>query len=182
MDELVFITGNQNKANFLSKWLGRPIAHQKVDLDEIQSTDLREIVADKARRAYEIVKKPVLVEDVSMQFAALKGLPGPFIKWFNDAGMDTLCRMLDGFADRSAEGHTLYGLFDGSKLELFEGVMRGIIADAPRGTGGFGFDAIFINEGQKVTRAEMDETTYVATSYRTPAIHQLKAYLDRRAN
>lgn len=43
----IFITGNQNKADYLSRQLGIQIDHKKVDLDEIQSTDLHEIVEHK---------------------------------------------------------------------------------------------------------------------------------------
>ena len=47
------------------------VLHQKLDLDEIQSLDLRTVVEHKVRQAYELVKKPVLVEDTSLQFEAL---------------------------------------------------------------------------------------------------------------
>ncbi|OYW42320.1 hypothetical protein B7Z28_01615, partial [Candidatus Saccharibacteria bacterium 32-45-3] len=99
----VFITGNQNKADYLSRQLGVKLDHQKIDLLELQSTDLHEIVAHKLKQAYETVQKPVLVEDVSLVFNALGDLPGPYIKWFVDhAGDVACCKMLDGFDDRSA--------------------------------------------------------------------------------
>jgi inosine/xanthosine triphosphate pyrophosphatase family protein len=68
---LTFITGNPKKAEYLAKYLGFPIDHEKIELDEIQSIDLREIVEHKVRQAYEISQKPVLVEDVSLEFEAL---------------------------------------------------------------------------------------------------------------
>ncbi len=52
-----------------------------VELDEIQSLDLQTIVKHKAQQAYEIVKGPVLVEDVSLEFNALGKLPGTFISF-----------------------------------------------------------------------------------------------------
>ena len=51
------------------------VLHEKIDLDEIQSLDLREIVEHKVRQAYEKIKKPVLVEDTSLRFEALGKLP-----------------------------------------------------------------------------------------------------------
>ena len=45
----IFITGNQHKADYLSRQLGVAIAHQKVELDELQSTDLHVIVEHKLR-------------------------------------------------------------------------------------------------------------------------------------
>ena len=54
----VFITGNQNKADYLSRQLGVELDHQKIDLLELQSTDLHEIVAHKLKQAYETVQNP----------------------------------------------------------------------------------------------------------------------------
>jgi inosine/xanthosine triphosphate pyrophosphatase family protein len=64
MQTIIFITGNQKKADYLAKYLGLSIEHEKIDLDEIQSLDLREIVEHKVKQAYAKVGKPVLVEDV----------------------------------------------------------------------------------------------------------------------
>ena len=55
MQSITFITGNQKKADYLARYLGFPIEHQKIDLDEIQSLDLREIVEHKVKQAYEKV-------------------------------------------------------------------------------------------------------------------------------
>ena len=82
MKNITYITGNQHKADYLANYLGHPIDYQKVDLDEIQSMDLMEIVRHKVRQAYNVIKKPVVVEDTSLEFKALGGLPGPFIKHF----------------------------------------------------------------------------------------------------
>jgi inosine/xanthosine triphosphate pyrophosphatase family protein len=62
----VFVTGNQHKADHLSRLLGLPLEHVKLDLDEIQSADVSEIAAHKAKQAYELVKRPVFVEDVAL--------------------------------------------------------------------------------------------------------------------
>ena len=49
MTNITFITGNQNKADYLAKYLGHSVDHVKLDLDEIQSLDLKEIVEHKVR-------------------------------------------------------------------------------------------------------------------------------------
>lgn len=164
----VFITGNQNKADYLSRQLGVTIEHQKVELDELQSTDLHTIVEHKLRQAYAVVGRPVLVEDVGLSFTALGDLPGPYIKWFVEhAGGEACCRMLDGFSDRSAIIRCTFGYFDGERIEFFDSESRGTISDHPRGENGFGFDTFFINEGYTITRAEMsqeeNERTYATT-------------------
>ena len=82
MQSITFITGNQKKADYLARYLGFPIEHIKLDLDEIQSLELQEIVEHKVKQAYAKIKKPVIVEDASLEFTALGRLPGPFIKFF----------------------------------------------------------------------------------------------------
>ena len=154
----VFITGNQDKADYLSRTLGIALEHQKVELDEIQSPDPRAVVEHKVRQAYRLLNKPVLVEDTSLSFVALGGLPGTFVKFFVDAenGLENMCRMLDGFEDRSAYASATYGYFDGRKARFFAGRLDGVIADHPRGTGGYGWDKIFIPNGYGgLTRAEL---------------------------
>lgn len=154
----IFISGNQNKIDYLSKTLGFTLDHQKIDLDEIQSADPKVVIEHKVRQAYELIKKPVLVEDTSLSFNALDNLPGPFVKYFVDAenGLENMCRMLDGFDDRSAYGSVIYGYFDGNDLRFFEGRLNGTIAQHPRGDGGYGWDKIFIPEDyDDLTRAEL---------------------------
>lgn len=163
----VFITGNQSKADYLSRQLGVKIEHQKIDIDEIQSTNLHEIVTHKLRQAYAICLKPVLVEDVSLVFHALGELPGPFIKWFVDeAGDEACCRMLDGFRDRTATIRCTFGYYDGMTMTFFDSELIGSIANDPAGENGFGFDRFFVHAGRTMTRAEMsqeeNERTYAA--------------------
>jgi non-canonical purine NTP pyrophosphatase (RdgB/HAM1 family) len=163
----VFITGNQSKADYLSRQLGVTIAHQKIELDELQSTDLHRIVEHKLRQAYAVVGQPVLVEDVSLSYAALGDLPGPYIKWFVEhAGDEACCRMLDGFDDRSAIIRCTFGYFDGLKIKYFDSVQSGMIAMHPQGDNGFGFDRFFMHEGMNYTRAQMsqeeNERTYAS--------------------
>ena len=81
---LYLITGNPHKLVELQRMLPPSIEveHRKLELDEIQSLDLHEIVRHKLREAYKKMKAPVMVEDVSAELASLNGLPGPFIKFF----------------------------------------------------------------------------------------------------
>lgn len=177
--KLTFITGNQGKADQLSEWLGYPIDHLKLDLDELQSVDLKAVVKHKALGAYAKIKTPVLVEDVEIRCLAMGGLPGPFIKWFIKDDIELSCKMLDAFDDRRAVARVMYALNDGHTIHYFEGETEGSIAKVPKGTGGFGWDAIFIPKGYAQTRAEMTQADYQATSPRAKAILHLKDFLDR---
>ena len=178
MKQITFITGNQGKADYLAKYLGFPVEHQKLDLDEIQSLDLREIVEHKVKQAYEQIKKPVIVEDVSLEFSALGRLPGTFIRFFVDeVPFEVICSLLDG-KDRKAIARCVFGYYDGKRLELFEGSMIGKIAEVPAGKNGFGWDRLFIPEGYTMTRAEMGEEDDRKTYLQIKPFEQLKHFLE----
>ena len=178
MTDVTFITGNQNKADYLAKYLGFSVRHQKVDLDELQSLDLSEIVKHKVRQAYSIVGSPVIVEDVALEFSALGRFPGTFIKFLIDeVPFETICRMLDGL-DRAAVARCMFAYYDGVEVKLFEGSLSGIIADQPMGENGFGWDRIFIAEGYTVTRAELNKDEYQETYTTIKPFAELKDYLE----
>jgi non-canonical purine NTP pyrophosphatase (RdgB/HAM1 family) len=179
--QFVFLTGNQHKADLLTKWLGKEVEHHKVDLDEIQSFDLRAVAEHKVKQAYALLKRPVLVEDVALTYGAMGRLPGPFIKWFlEDLGVDGLCKLADGLESRAVTASICYALYDGEHVEFFENHVRGQVADKPRGEHGFGWNALFIPEGSTKTYAEMDDDEIRPFSHRAPAVAKLKEYLERQ--
>jgi non-canonical purine NTP pyrophosphatase (RdgB/HAM1 family) len=181
MKDLVFITGNQHKADFLKRWIGFPIEHQSVDLEELQSLDLREVVEHKARQAYDLVKRPVLVEDISLTFDAMGRLPGTYIKWFvEELGMDGLADLAQRLANQGATASILYAYYDGTDMHVFPGEMHGTIIAEQRGTGGFGFAAIFMPDGYDLTMAELGEAAHGAKqiSHRYIALQKFKAFYD----
>jgi len=178
--KITFITGNAAKAEQLGRHLDFPVEHQKIDLAEIQSLSLAEIVEHKAKEAYEIVKTPVLIEDTSLVFAALGRLPGPLVKWFlTELGNDGLCKLLNNYEDRSCTAEVLFGLYDGEKLSTFHGLAHGSVADSPRGERGFGWDPIFIPVGYNKTWGEMAAEEQKETSMRRIALKKLEAELKR---
>jgi non-canonical purine NTP pyrophosphatase (RdgB/HAM1 family) len=177
MRDVVFITGNAHKAEQLAKYIGDPIEYVKVELDEIQSLALRDVVRHKVMEAYKAVQRPVLVEDVSLEFTALGTLPGTFIRWFEEElGAEGLCKLLEG-KERSATARCMYGYFDGQEEKYFEGSMQGTITEKPKGNGGYGWDCVFIPQGFTCTRAEMSETEYEATYLQIKPLAQVHDYL-----
>ena len=175
--DIVFITSNQDKADYLAKYLGFPVKHVKLDLDELQSLSLRPIVEHKVRQAYEKVQSPVIVEDVSLEFEVFGGFPGPFIKYLVDnVPFEAICAMLDG-KSRKATARCLFGYYDGKELRLFESALNGEIAKTPAGEKGFGWDKIFIPEGYAVTRAMLDEEDDRKTYLQIKPFEQLKEFL-----
>lgn len=181
MTNITFITGNQSKADYLSKYLGHPLDHVKLNLDEIQSTDLNEIVEHKVRQAYYIIQKPVIVEDVSLEFNALGGLPGPFIKFFVDkVPFELICSMIPSDLTRKAKARCVFGYFDWTELKLFEGSLDGEIATAPSGENGYGWDKIFIPQWYTITRASLCEEDDQKTYLKIKPFAKLKKFLETK--
>lgn len=180
MDDLVFVTGNMDKVHWVEKFLGFTLEHHRLDIDEIQDIDPVKVLEAKAKEAYRILQRPVLVEDTSLVFQALGKLPGPFIKYFLvELGEgDGLIRLLDGFTDKRITQTVLFCLYDGVEFQVFEASGHGLMAsEASSGTQGFGFDKIFFDEATSKTRAEMTEEEYAAVHPRKAAVIKLAEYL-----
>jgi len=185
MKDFVFITGNQNKADYLTKWLGLPVQHQKADVDELQSLDLEAVASHKARQAFAIVGRPVLVEDVAVTFHALGRLPGPLIKWFlEELKPEGLCKLLQPYTDRRATASIMYAYFDGKEMKTFRGDTEGTVPDAPRSNGDtawkthLSWNSIFVPDGAPKTYGEMSDEELKPFSHRAKGIAKLAAYLQ----
>ena len=180
MKKITFITGNKAKAELLARHLKIEVDHKKLEIDEIQSLDLNEVVTKKAKDAYKIIKSPVLVEDASLVYSVLGKLPGPLIKLFYDEiGNAGLCRLINHYnKDRSAVFTVAYCYFDGREPKIFDAQIKGRIAAHPRGEKGFGWDPIFIPDGFNQTWAEMDEKDAGASSMRKVALEKFERYMN----
>ena len=178
MKEITLITGNHKKAEYFMKHIGVNIEHINIDLDELQSLDLEEIIVHKVKQAYDKIKKPVLVEDISLEFKAFGKLPGPFIKFFlKEMNQQDICDLLKD-KTREAVIRCLIGYYDGTVLKMFEGNLEGTIALNPAGDNGFGFDKIFIPNGHKVTRAEFGEEEYADTYLKIRRLDLVKKFIE----
>ena|SRR3989338_10419157 len=178
LKNIVVITSNKHKVAEINQILGTNYKVSKIDIPEIQSLNLDEVIEAKARTAYEIVKKPVLVTDVSLEIKALNGLPGPFVKYFvQTIGAGGTANLIKNKSKKAKVTDAL-GLYDGKVLRIFKGTLEGTISDSPKGDSGFGFDVVFIPKGQKKTYAQMSETEKNEISHRSIALEKLKAYLN----
>jgi inosine triphosphate pyrophosphatase len=122
-------------------------AYGDLDLDELQSDIPEKIAAAKCRLAATAVGGPVMIDDTSLCFSALGGLPGPYIKWFMDrAGCDGLVKMLNGFDTRAAWAQCSIAFSPGPGAEpcVFSGRTDGTVVSSYNeslndGLGGFGW-------------------------------------------
>lgn len=177
MQSITFITGNQQKAEYLEKFLGFPIEHMKLELDEIQSLNLREVVEHKAHQAYIKTWKPVLVEDTSLEFEALGRLPGTFIKFFvEEMPILDICSLVNG-KSRKALARCGYGYYDENGFVYFENSLAGKITEAPRWSRGFGWDQIFIPDMYTTTSAELNSKEYEIYYKKVKPLDQVREFL-----
>jgi non-canonical purine NTP pyrophosphatase (RdgB/HAM1 family) len=171
---LTFVTSSANKLAEVERILGRRLAQASLPLEEIQAIELETVVRYKAHQAHARLGQPVLVEDTGLAFTAWHGLPGALIKWFLVAlGPKGICKLLRDETNRAATATTLFGYYNGSEYRVFAGTVSGIIPEAPRGTNGFGWDAIFQPLGSDRTFAEMTPEEKDQFSMRRLALEQL---------
>ena len=176
MTELFFITGNVNKFHEIQSFI--PTLKQlDMDLPEIQSLDVKEIVRRKFEYAREYRDAQFIVEDTSLHLKCLHGLPGPFIKWFLQAiGDEGLFQIAKKLGNTKATARTIIGYSAGNRnILFFEGTSEGHLC-APKGTNGFGWDRIFLPDGETKTFAEMDDAEKQLISMRTVALEKLKDF------
>lgn len=141
------------------------------------------ISKEKAKLAAQRINGPVLVEDTSLCFNALHGLPGPYIKWFLDKlGHDGLNRLIVGFEDKTAYAQCIFGFCAGPSDEpiTFLGRCPGLIVPA-RGPNTFGWDPIFqpdTEQGQPgdKTFSEMDKNEKNRISHRSRSLQLVKEF------
>ncbi len=154
MNPITLVTGNPHKLAELKKVFPSEIKLRsiKLDLDEIQTLDLHTIVRHKLHQAFKIVGSPVVVEDVSAELDALNGLPGPFIKFFEEKlGKGALFKLA---GETRAKIICSMGYYDGKQEYIVDGVLDGRIV-APRDGEGFGFDFVLIPDGYDKTMSEL---------------------------
>ena len=186
---VTFVTGNAKKLEevkaILSSGGALPsveIVSQKIDLPELQG-EPEEISAEKCALAAKEVNGPVMVEDTSLCFNALGGLPGPYIKWFLEkTGHEGLNNMLAAYEDKSAYAQCIFAFSfgPGHKPLVFDGRTPGRIVPS-RGPTDFGWDPVFEPEGYTTTYAEMDKAEKNKISHRYRALAKLREALPEMA-
>lgn len=178
ISDLVVITSNKGKLAEINEILGTSHKVSTIDIPEIQSLDLDEIIIDKAKAAYKKIKKPVLVTDVSLEIKSLNGLPGPFVKYFlATLGAEKTVRLIKGKNTKTKVTDAV-AIYNGKTLKVFKGTIHGHLVDKARGNEGFGFDFVFIPDGYKKTYAQMSPAEKNRISHRAVALKKLKRYLD----
>ncbi len=195
--ELLVATNNEGKVRELSQLLSDfPLRLRLLgefpDIDEAEETGetFAENATIKAQYYCAHARLLTLSDDSGLVVDALGGAPG--VRSARYAGreatyaerMSKLLGELDatGDAERRARFVCVIAVADPSAgtLHTFEGACEGRIAHAPRGTGGFGYDPLFIPDGHAQTFGELPQQVKHSLSHRARALQQAARHLRER--
>lgn len=189
--KLIFATNNAHKIEEIRAVLPSSVsiitlkeAGINVEIPEPYDT-LKENAAQKAHTIYSLTNTNCFSEDTGLEVAALNGEPG--VRSARYAGEDKqfannitkLLINLQPHTDRSAQFKTVICLLLNGKEYYFEGICRGHITTTPQGSGGFGYDAVFVPDGATKTFAEMTLNEKNQYSHRRIATAGLVTFLKQ---
>lgn len=194
--ELLFATHNAHKVEEIKGLIGHQFELKslsdmgfKGEVPEDQDT-LEGNAEQKAKFVFDVYHVPCFADDTGLEVTALKGAPGVYSARYAGcsgtmaeqslANMKKLLTVLQGEKDRTAQFRTVVCYFDGHQSFFFEGVVKGIIEEMPRGDQGFGYDPIFCPEGFPQTFAEMPLDQKNTISHRSRAFLQFQSFLAQR--
>ncbi|MEM3041930.1 MAG: XTP/dITP diphosphatase [Thermoplasmata archaeon] len=178
------ITSNEGKYGEIREMLeaaGHMASWTKIPYPEIQSSSLDEVVGESlnwvVRRL--IPLEPVLIEDSGLFIDALGGFPGVYSAYvFKTIGNQGILKLMAGVENRAARFESRVGFWaPGMGPHIFNGSCQGSIAHEAAGGSGFGYDPIFIPEGEKRTFAQMSREEKGVLSHRGRALAGLLKFL-----
>ena len=177
---LYFITGNKNKFAEISSIIPN-LEQMDINLPEIQDVDAKKIIKAKLLNALKYKKFDIIVEDTSLYFDSLNGLPGPLIKWFiKKLGNEGLVNLVKKLGNNKAEAKTIIGYAKSfNEIYFFEGSIKGEII-FPKGDCGFGWDCIFQPNGYSKSFAQLTQKEKNEISMRGIAINKLKKFIENK--
>jgi XTP/dITP diphosphohydrolase len=189
--KIVFATNNQHKLMEIGDLLG-----DSFTLLNLKDVNIKEEIPEdfptlegnaifKARYIHTATGMNAFADDTGLEIEALGGSPGVHSARFAgvhkdfSANTEKVLKLMKGKTNRSAKFRTVIALIlDGSEY-FFEGIVSGKIIDEKRGTGGFGYDPIFVPDGKKMTFAEMSLSEKNNISHRALAFKKLKLFLSQ---
>ncbi|RLP99549.1 RdgB/HAM1 family non-canonical purine NTP pyrophosphatase [Micromonospora sp. CV4] len=193
MNKVLLATRNRKKLVELQRILDAALGAHRIALlglddveqyEELPETGLTfgENALIKAREGFRRTGLPTIADDSGLAVDALNGMPGVFsARWSGRHGDDqaNLQLVLDQIADVPEEQRaasfvcTVALVLPGGKEHLVDGRQSGRVLRAPRGDGGFGYDPIFLGDGQDRTNAELTPNEKDAISHRGKALREL---------
>lgn len=189
MDKILFITWNQNK--FKEASLNLPwydLEMLEIELPEIQSTDVNEVIKYKLKTAYSQINKPCFVMDASLIIEWLcdqnlqnKTFPWALIKdVFLSMWAENITKLVEITKNRNCTWKAMIWYFDSKNEYFFQADMPWYISDKPRWNNWYNWDTIFIPNSETKTFAEMtfdEKHSYALTK---DLYKKFKYFLDNK--
>jgi len=187
--QLVFATHNKHKVSEIKPLLSPP--YTLVTLNEIGCNEeipetgdtLSSNALQKAMYVYDKYKCDCFADDTGLEVNVLQGRPGVYsARYAGEAksaadNIEKLLGEMNEYSNRSAVFKTVIALIIKGRPYLFEGSVKGSIATESIGTNGFGYDPIFIPEGQKLSFAQMTLQQKNEMSHRARAVKKFAEFL-----
>lgn len=189
--QLIFATNNQHKVEEIRAVLRGQmeiitLQEAGIDKDIPEPYDTLEANASaKSRTIYEMTGQNCFSEDTGLEVEALNAAPGVKSARYAgenrsfEANIDKLLAEMEGVRERRARFRTVISLLIDGKEYLFEGICEGQISAEKRGKQGFGYDPVFIPEGDLRSFAEMSMEEKNRYSHRKKATEKLVAFLNQ---
>lgn len=158
-EAVVFVTGNQRKLRDLQAACAAhavEIDHMELPVDEVQSHDPEEVAVKKAKEAFRLAGRPVVVVDSFWNILALHGFPGAYMSYAAEwLKPEDFLRLMEGKADRTVSVTDTLVYYDGKRSKVFAQTGWGKIIEEPRGSGP-SIDRIVVVTGEQKTIAEVE--------------------------
>ena len=157
---------------------GIELERLSIDRVEIQADDPG-IIAEYSLKVLD-VDHPLLIEDAGLYIDKYFGFPGPYSSYaLRTITNQGILKLMEGDKDRGAKYISAVAFRDGETAVTFKGEVTGEIADKEIGTGGFGYDPIFIpSEGDGRTFGEMSAEEKAKISHRARAFRKLAEWIN----
>ena len=198
MQELVFATHNEHKALEIQAILSHD--YRVLSLDDVKFQDpvpenensLEGNASQKAWYVHNRLGKDCFADDTGLEVECLDGAPGVYSARYADltndrktdepaseANIRKLLAQMQGETNRKARFRTIIALILEGKEYIFEGLIEGVIVEERKGSGGFGYDPVFLPSGYTDTFAEMSLEQKNIISHRALAVLKLVTFLKK---
>ncbi len=191
MKKIVFATNNQHKLSEVREILKDEV--EVVSLAEINCNDDIPETAEtlegnaelKALFVFNKYNLNCFADDTGLEVETLNGNPGVYSARYageptnSERNVDKILQEMQGKTNRNAQFRTVICLIENGQKTFFEGKIEGKIAHYPCGNNGFGYDPIFIPNGNEKCFAELSSEEKNKISHRALAVKELTDYFKK---
>jgi len=182
MKQIYFITSNGGKVAEAKEKFSKisvEVVQKDLGYPEIQAINLEDVALYGAQHVLKNFNRPFILEDAGIFIDSLDGFPGVFSAYvYHTIGCNGILKLMEKTEKRDAVFKSVYAYGEpGKKPRFFAGECRGKISNDQRGNNGFGYDPIFIADGEKRTFAEMKTAEKSSFSHRGKALEKLIEFI-----